>query len=122
LVDTEESWVFAHNQDCSNVYKAVGDTFTVRITFKNTGKIEGTWKINITLEDSVWSQVGEPQSLTLISGQTKTLVWNGVITSNATAGSVDRLVVYYNDSFKALHWWIHVLSNAELTIKSSIGE
>ena len=38
LVDTEESLVFAHNQDCSTIYKAAGDAFTVKITFKNTGK------------------------------------------------------------------------------------
>ena len=122
LVDTEESLVFAHNQDCSTVYKAAGDAFTVKITFKNTGKTEGTWGINIAFEDSVWSQVGESQSLTLISGQTETLVWNGVIPSNAAVGSVARLVVYYNDSFKALDWWIYVVSSAELTIKSSIVE
>ena len=42
LVDTEESLVFANNQDCGTVYTAVGDTFTVKIAFKNTGNTEGT--------------------------------------------------------------------------------
>jgi hypothetical protein len=120
--NTGESLVFAHNQDCSTVDKAAGDAFTVKITFKNTGKTEGTWSVNIAFEDSVWSQVGTSQNLTLMSGQTETLVWNGVVPANATVGSVARLVVYYDDSCKALNWWIHVVPGAELTIKSSIVE
>ncbi|MBN1357391.1 hypothetical protein JW988_01350 [Candidatus Bathyarchaeota archaeon] len=122
LSDTGDSLVFAHNQDCSTVDKAAGDDFTVKITFKNTGKTEGTWSINIAFEDSSWSQVGTPQNLTLTPGQTETLVWEGAVPTNATVDSVARLVVYYNDSFKALNWWIHVVPGAELSIKSSIVE
>lgn len=122
LSDTGDSLVFAHNQDCSTVDKAAGDDFTVKITFKNTGKTTGTWSINIAFEDSSWSQVGTPQNLTLTPGETETLVWEGVVPDNATVGSTARLVVYYNDSFKALNWWIHVVPGAELSIKSSIVE
>ena len=122
LSGTGDSLVFAHSQDCSTVDKAAGDAFTVKISFKNTGKTTGTWSINIAFEDSVWSQVGTPQNLTLTPGQTETLEWNGVVPENATVGSVARLVVYYNDSYKALNWWIHVVPGAELTIKSSIVE
>ena len=122
LSDTGDSLVFAHNQDCSTVGKAAGDAFTVKITFKNTGKTEGTWSINIAFEDSSWSQVGTPKNLTLAPGETETLVWEGVVPANATVDSVARLVVYYNDSFKALNWWIHVVPGAELSIKSSIVE
>ena len=120
--DTGDSLVFAYNQDCSTVDKAAGDAFTVKITFKNTGKTEGTWSLNIAFEDSSWSQVGTPQNLTLAPGETETLVWEGVVPANATVDSVARLVVYYNDSFKALNWWIHVVPGAELSIKSSIVE
>ncbi len=120
--DTGDSLVFAYNQDCSTVDKAAGDAFTVKIAFKNTGKTEGTWSINIAFEDSSWSQVGTPQNLTLAPGETETLVWEGVVPANATVDSVARLVVYYNDSFKALNWWIHVVPGAELSIKSSIVE
>ena len=120
--DTGDSLVFAYNQDCSTVDKAAGDAFTVKITFKNTGKTEGTWSVNIAFEDSSWSQVGTPQNLTLAPGETETLVWEGVVPANATVDSVARLVVYYNDSFKALNWWIHVVPGAELSIKSSIVE
>jgi len=120
--DTGDSLVFAHNQDCSTVDKAAGDAFTVKITFKNTGKTEGTWSVNIAFEDTVWSQVGTPQNLTLTPGQTETLVWNSVVPANATVGSVARLVVYYDDSCKALNWWIRVVPGAELSIKSSIVE
>ena len=122
LSDTGNSLVFAHNQDCSTVYKAAGEAFTVKITFKNIGKTEGMWSVNIAFEDNSWSQVGTPQSLTLQAGQTKTLTWNGDVPVNATVGSVARLVVYYDNSFKALNWWIHVVPSAELTIESSIVE
>ena len=122
LSDKGDSLVFAHNQDCSTVDKAAGGAFTVKITFKNTGKTEGTWSINIAFEDSSWSQVGTPQNLTLAPGETETLMWEGVVPANATVGSTARLVVYYDDSFKALNCWIHVVPGAELSIKSSIIE
>jgi hypothetical protein len=113
---------FASNHQDGVVDKAAGDDFTVKITFKNTGKTEGTWSINIAFEDEIWSQVGTAQNLTLAPGETETLTWNGVVPANATVGSVARLVVYYDDGFKALNWWIHVVPGAELTIKSSIVE
>jgi hypothetical protein len=78
--------------------------------------------INIAFEDNVWSQVGTPQKVNLGPGQTKTLTWNGVVPANAAVGSIARLVVYDNDEFKALNWWIHVVLGAELTIKSSSVE
>ncbi len=120
--DTSNSLVFAHNQQDGVVDKAAGDAFTVTITFKNTGKTEGAWSINIAFEDDSWSQVGTPQNLTLKAGETETLTWNGVVPANATVGSVARLVVYYDDGFKALNWWIHVVPGAELSIRSSIVE
>ena len=120
--DTGNSLVFASNQDDGVVDKAAGDAFTVKITFKNTGKTEGTWSVNIAFEDESWSQVGTPQNLTLESGETETLTWNGFVPANATVGSVARLVVYYDDGFKALNWWIHVVPGAELTIESSTVE
>ena len=104
------------------VDKAAGDDFTVTITFENTGKTDGNWSVNIAFEDEVWSQVGIAQNLVLEPGETKTLTWNGVVPANATLDSVARLVVYYDDGFKALNWWIHVVPGAELTIKSSSVE
>jgi hypothetical protein len=122
LNDTGNSLVFAHDQDSSVVYKATGEDFTVKITFKNTGKTEGAWSVNIAFEDNTWSQVGTPHNLTLIPEQTETLTWNGFVSANATIGSVARLVVYYDDSFQALNWWICVVPGAELAIKYSIVE
>jgi hypothetical protein len=122
VTDAGNSLVFAHNQQDCVVDKAAGDDFTVKITFKNTGKTEGIWSVNIAFEDSSWSQVGTEQNLTLTPGQTETLTWNGFVPANATVGSVARLVVYYDDSFQALNWWIHVVPGAELTIKSSVVE
>jgi hypothetical protein len=123
VTDTGNSALaFVSNCQDGVVDKAAGDDFTVTITFKNTGKTEGTWSVNIAFEDETWSQVGTPQNLTLEPGETKTLTWNGVVPANATVGSVARLVVYYDDGFKALNWWIHVVPGAELTIKSSTVE
>jgi len=120
--DTTDSLVFAHEQDCNTVDKAAGDAFTVKIVCVNTGKTEGKWSVNIAFEDSSWVQVGAPQNLTLAPGETATLVWEGAVPANAAVNSVTRLVVYYNDSFKALNWWIHVVPGAELSVKSSIVE
>jgi uncharacterized surface anchored protein len=122
--DTSNSLVFAHDQQNGDgvVDKAAGAEFTVRITFKNTGSTEGNWSVNIAFEDEVWSQTGTAQNLVLNPGETETLTWTGVVPANATVDSVARLVVYYNDSFKALNWWIHVVPGAELSIKSSSVE
>jgi hypothetical protein len=120
--DTGNSLVFAHNQQDGVVDKAAGDDFTVKIMFKNTGSTEGNWSVNIAFEDEVWSQVGTAQNLTLKPGETETLTWTGVVPANAAFDSVTRLVVYYNDSFKALNWWIHVVPGAELCIRSSSVE
>jgi len=120
--NTGNSLVFAHNQQDGVVDKAAGDDFTVKITFKNTGSTEGNWSVNIAFEDEVWSQAGTPQNLTLKPGETETLTWTGAVPANATVDSVARLVVYYNDSFKALNWWIHVVPGAELSIRSSSVE
>ena len=120
--DTDTSLVFAHHQQDGIVHKVAGDAFTVKITFKNTGKTEGNWSVNIAFEDDSWSQAGTPQNLKLEPGETETLTWNGFVPADAAVGSVARLVVYYDDSFKALNWWIHVVPGAELSIKSSIVE
>lgn len=122
VTDAGDSLVLAHDQQNCVVDKAAGDDFTVKITFKNTGKTEGTWSVNIAFEDSSWSQVGTALNLTLAPEQTETLTWNGFVPANATVGSVSRLVVYYDDSFQALNWWIRVVPGAELTIKSSLVE
>lgn len=97
-------------------------TFTVKITFENTGTGSGSWSVNIAFEDDSWSWKGTAQTLTLAAGNTETLVWDGTVPGDAPANSMARLVVYYDDSFKPLNWWIHVVSGAELTITSSTVE
>jgi hypothetical protein len=104
------------------VDKTPCEAFNVKIVFKNTGKTEGTWSINIVFEGDVWAWSGTPQVLTLKACKTKTLTWSGMVPCDALTNSVARLVVYYNNSFKALDWWIHVIPSAELTIKSSTVE
>ena len=101
------------------VDKAPCETFTVTISFKNTGSTEGKWAVNIAFEGEKWTWTGTAQTLTLKSSKTKTLAWNGTVPCDAPIDSVSRLIVYYNDSFTRLDWWIHVVSATELTITSS---
>ncbi|NWG11588.1 hypothetical protein HXY33_07605 [Candidatus Bathyarchaeota archaeon] len=95
------------------------ESFKVKIIFKNTGKTEGKWSVNIAFEGEAWIWSGTPQTLTLKPSKAKTLTWNGTVPCDAQVDSVARLIVYYNDSFNAIDWWIHVTSGAELTITSS---
>lgn len=104
------------------VDKTPCEAFTVKITFKNTGTAEGTWFVNIVFEGNAWAWSGTQQTLTLKPSKTKTLSWNGSVPCNAPVDSVTRLIVYYNDSYTALNWWIHVVSGAELSITSSTVE
>lgn len=104
------------------VDKAPCEAFTVKITFKNAGKTEGTWAVNIAFEGDFWTWSGTPQNLTLKPYKTKTLTWNGIVPCDAPIGSTARLIVYYNYSFVRLNWWIHIVSNAKLTITSSTVE
>ncbi|MEJ5328426.1 MAG: hypothetical protein WHU54_09315 [Candidatus Bathyarchaeia archaeon] len=101
------------------VNKIPGEPFKVSITFKNIGATEGSWMVNIALEGDLWSQAGIPKELHLNPGETATLTWNGTVPVNAPVDSVVRLVVYYDDSFTALNWWIRVISAAQLSIQSS---
>jgi hypothetical protein len=120
--DSVNSLVLSASQKEGFVNKAPGDPFTVEIEFQNTGKTEGDWSINIEFEGKSWSQSGIAQNLQLEPGKKETLTWNGFVPADAHPGSVARLVVYYDDSYKALDWWIQVTPNAELTIKSSSVE
>ncbi|MGQ9530735.1 MAG: hypothetical protein ACUVQX_03505 [Candidatus Bathycorpusculaceae bacterium] len=108
--------------DFGVVDKAPCEAFTVKIGFKNIGKSEGTWSVNIAFESETWTWSGTPQTLTLKPYKTKTLTWNGSVPCDAPIGSVARLIVYYNDSFVPMNWWVHVVSWEKLTITSSIVE
>lgn len=111
----------AYLPSCSGVVdKKPKENFVVEITFKNTGTTEDTWSVNIAFEGEKWTWTGTAQKLTLGSCDRKTLTWEGTVPADASVGSVARLVVYYNDSFQALDWWIRVVPGAELSITSSI--
>jgi hypothetical protein len=101
------------------VDKTQSEAFIVKISFKNTGNAEGTWSVNIAFEGEKWTWTGTSQSLTLKPSRTRTLTWNGTVPSDALIDSVARLIVYYDNSFVSLDWWIHVVPSAELTITSS---
>ncbi|MGB9676780.1 MAG: hypothetical protein ACPL0C_06310 [Candidatus Bathyarchaeales archaeon] len=115
----ETQWFCFACENGGVVDKTPCEAFTVQITFKNAGKCEGTWSINIAFEGETWSWSGTPQTLTLKPCKTKTLTWNGSVPCDAPIDSIARLIVYYNDSFTPLDWWIHVVSSAELAITGS---
>jgi hypothetical protein len=116
--NTQSSIVFACEEK-GVVDKAPCEAFTVTISFKNAGSTEGTWSVNIAFEGEKWTWTGIAQTLALKPSKTKTLTWNGSVPCDAPIDSVSRLIVYYNNSFTRLDWWIHVVSAAELTITSS---
>lgn len=100
------------------VDKTLGEEFTVQVVFKNKGKTEGTWSVNVAFEDD-WVWEGTAQDLTLRPCKRKTLTWNGKVPSDAPIDSTARLVVYFDGDFEAQNWWIHVVSAAELTVVCS---
>ena len=91
----------------------------MKITLKNTGKTERTWSVNIAFDDEARTWGGTPKTLTLKPCHKETLTWNGNVPEDAPIDSMARLIVYYDDSFEPLNWWILVIDGAELTITSS---
>ena len=107
---------------CGNrkvIQKNISETFTVTLSFKNTGANEGSWSVNVAFEGEAWIWSGAPQNLTLKHCHTKTLTWNGRVPEDAPLDSISRLVVYYDNSFETLNFWIHVVEGAELEITSA---
>jgi len=49
----------------------------------------------------------------------ETLTWNRSVPEDAPIDSMTILVVYYDDSFEPLGWWIHIIDGAEQTMTSS---
>ena len=101
------------------VEKTPGEEFLVDIEFKNIGKNRGSWNINIAFEGDFWFQDGISQNIELDPNEEKKLSWIGTIPNDAPIDTLARLVVYYEDNFIALNWWIHVVPGAELAITSS---
>lgn len=106
--------------DCSGmVDKKPEESFSVKITFKNKGTSRGTWKIAVTFEGDHWTWKGEEKQLSLKPDEKETLIWKGNVPEDAAVDSITRLVVYHDDVFVALNWWIHVSPGAELSIVDS---
>jgi hypothetical protein len=106
------------SQNTGVVLKSKGDSFTVSVTFQNTGTTDGSWTVTAVFEGD-WTWKGTAKSLTLNVNEKKTLVWTGTVPNNAAVNSIARLVVYYDNGYKALDWWIQVASNAQLSVQSS---
>jgi hypothetical protein len=105
---------------CSGtVDKKPGESFTVKITFKNKGTTDGTWNTTVTFEGDYWIWKGEKKELVLESDEKETLMWEGNVPVDAEVDSIARLVVYHDGDYVALNWWIHVISGAELCVVDS---
>ena len=105
---------------CSGtVDKKPGESFTVKITFKNKGTTDGTWNTTVTFEGDYWTWKGEKKELALGFDEKETLKWEGNVPVEAEVDSKARLIVYYDGDYVALNWWIHVVSGAELCIVDS---
>jgi hypothetical protein len=105
---------------CSGrVDKKPGESFAVRISFKNKGTTKGVWNVTVTFEGNEWVWEGQKKRLALDPGERETLTWEGNTPVDATENSVARLVVYHDGEHEALDWWICVVSGAELAIVDS---
>jgi len=113
---TENMTVSSQNNGV--VLKTKGDSFTVSVTFQNTGSTDGSWTVNVVFEGD-WTWKGTDKTLALNANEKKTLVWTGTVPNNAASNSIARLVVYYGDGYKALDWWIQVVPNSVLSVQSS---
>lgn len=98
------------------VDKKPGDSFTIKITFKNKGTTKGEWKITTTFEGEDWIWEGEEKLLILKPCKGETLMWEGTVPEDAAVDSVARLIVYHENDFTPLNWWIHVMPDPELSI------
>jgi hypothetical protein len=112
------------NVQCEPVTKVVdkrqGEAFTVKVTFKNTGDVNGTWSVNVSFEgESNWGWTGIPQILSLKPSKTATLTWTGNVSADAEVGSTARLIVYFDNEVVPQNWWIRVLAGAELEVVDS---
>ena len=101
------------------VKKRAGESFSVRISFKNKNNVNGKWKISVVFEGEKWIWKGEEKQLTLDPFEKESLTWEGTVPEDAEADSIARLVVYYDSNFIPLDWWIHVIPDLELAITSS---
>lgn len=90
FLNAAESLVVACNNQGSVVEKKAGEAFNVKITFKNTDASQNVWFVNVAFEGDSWFWGGMQQNLTLNAGETKSLVWNGSVPTDAPANSVAR--------------------------------
>jgi len=105
---------------CSGIVnKKPGESFTVKITFKNKGTTEGAWNTAVTFEGDYWIWKGEKKELALEPDKKETLKWEGNVPVDAEVNTIARLIAYYDGDFVALNWWIHVISGAELCVVDS---
>jgi len=101
------------------VKKRAGESFSVKIDFKNKDNVNGTWRITVVFEGEKWIWKGEEKQLALDPFEKETLTWEGTVPEDAETDSIARLVVYYDNNYTPLDWWIHVVANPELSITYS---
>lgn len=108
LDSTQAASLLVDVQSGGLVEKKPGESFTVKIAFENQGTASGKWKIAVTLEGEDWSWIGNEKQLFLKPHRRHTLKWSGAVPVQARVDSISRLIVYSDDGFVRLDWWIHV--------------
>lgn len=119
LTQATDTLTFTHSGS-GVVQKIKGEEFTVKLTVKNNGDSAGNFSVNVTFEGDSWIWKGTEKVIELDAGESTQLTWQGSVPKDAKVGSTARLVAYYDDQFKALNWWIQVITCSNLSITSSI--
>ena len=99
--------------------KRRGEKFTITCSFSNTGDAPGTWTVNTVLRGQ-WSWDGTPQTLSLGSGESKTLTWIGTVPNVAHCLSSQLIIIADSTELKQ-DWWIHVIGEALLVVSAAIS-
>jgi hypothetical protein len=73
----------------------------------------------VSFEGDCWVWQSKKKQLALESNEKEILEWEGYVPEDAQIGSVARLVVYYDNEFMALNWWMHIVGEAKLCIVQS---
>ena len=100
------------------IEKKPKESFIVKVTFRNKGDSMGVWRASVTFEgDWIWK--GEQRLVTLKGESKKTLTWKGEVPEVTSPGGIARLIVYYDNKFASLDWWICVTHDENLCVVDS---
>ena len=83
------------------IEKGKGEGFTIGVTFTNIGDASGSWSVN-PLFRGEWNWDGTTQTITLNSGESTTVTWDGIIPD--VVDQTSNLSIAYNGSEYTTDW------------------